>query len=252
MVASLPSTDQQNRLEDEYADAFHAWQQSPTPRTNSELLAAIDPVIRQGLKTYGGVSAGSPSLRSKARQIALRSFRSYNPSRGSLRTHLMGQLRGLQRAGAREAQIIRLPEQVALDRQHLEETEEELRVQLGREPSTQQLANAIGLSLRRIAYIRQANPAVATGTILAGAPARMPASTLPGQDQFEVGWQELVYHDLSDTDQVVFDHLLGAHGKQRLTTTKIAQQLGITPSAVSQRADRIQRKLDERWTVGVF
>lgn len=251
MTTDLAQNDRQHRLESEYADVFDAWRRSPDPRTSSALLSAVDPVINQALRAYGGTSMASPTLRSKARQRALRAFRSYDPNRGSLRTHLMGQLRGLQRAGAREAQIISLPEQVVLDRQHLEEAEEELRVHLGHEPSTQKLADVTGLSPRRITYIRQARPVTATGTLAAQTPERFPVSSIPGQeDAFAAGWNDLVYHDLSDTDQIVYDYLLGAHGKPRLSTTEIARRLGITPSAVSQRAGRIQQKLDERWSLG--
>ena len=81
----------------------------------------------------------------------------------------------------------------------------------------------------------------------------MPASTIPGQeDEFAKGWEEMVYHDLGDTDQTVFDYLLGAHGRKQLTTSDIARKLGITPSAVSQRATKIQDMLDERWETGVL
>lgn len=255
MDPSLPfaANSQANRLEDEYAEPFDAWQKAPTPETRSTLLTAVDPVINQAIKSYGGASTGSPMLRSRARRIALDSFSAYNPQRGSLRTHLMHRLRRLQRVGAQDAQIIPVPEQVALERQHLDEEERELRIRLGREPSSQQVADATGLSLKRIGYIRQAKPPIATGTLVAQDPSRTPASTMPGQDDaFARGWEELVYHDLGEIDQVVFDYLLGAHGQRKLTTTEIARRLGVTPSAISQRAAKIQTQLDERSTIGVM
>jgi len=244
-----------NRLEPEYADVFGAWQKKQTPQTRGDLLRAINPVIDQGVRAYGGSSSGSPMLRSRARQLALRAFDNYDPQQASLRTHLMNNMRGLQRIGAQQSQIIQMPEQVSLDKQHLDETEKELRTQLGRDPSDSQLANHTGLSLKRIAYIRQGRAPVATGTVRAGLDDQMtmPASEIPGQeDQFEKGWEEMVYYDLGDTDQAIFDHLLGAHGRKQLTTSAIAKKLGITPSAVSQRATKIQGMLDERWNTGVM
>jgi len=251
----MPFSESQHRLEDEYKDVFGQWQHQQTPQTRSALLRAVNPVIDQGIKAYGGSSAGSPVLRSRARQLALRSFDNYDPQKASLRTHLMNNMRGLQRLGAQQSQIIQMPEQVALDRQHLDETEKELRSRLGREPSDSALANETGLSLKRIEYIRQGKAPVATGTIRAGLDEQMtmPASEIPGQeDQFERGWQEMVYHDLGETDQTIFDYLLGAHGRKQLTTSAIAKRLGITPSAVSQRATKIQGMLDERWETGIM
>lgn len=249
------SSTQTTQLEPEYAEAFGAWQATPTPQTRSQLLKQVDPVISTAIKSYGGASAGSPVLRSHARRMALKSFGTYDPAKGGLKTHLLSQLRRLQRTGAQQAQIISVPEQVALDRRHLNETEQSLRITLGREPSDQQLANHTGLSLKRLSYVRQTSPPVAVGKLLSQMPAEsrtLPASSIPGHDPLIEGWEELVYHDLDQTDQVIFDYLTGSHGRGMLNTGDIAKRLGVTPSAVSQRAARIQGQLDERLSVGVL
>lgn len=237
------------RLEGEYQSAFDAWKATPTPQSRGALLRSVDPVIDTALKSYGGASQTSPTLRGRARKLALQSFGSYDPTKGSLRTHLMGQLRGLQRPAAQETQIIRLPERVALDKQHLDETERELAFQLGRDPSDQQLADHTGLSLKRINYIRQAQPVIAGGTALNeddDENNEMPASQIPGVNPQAEGWEALVYYDLDDIDQFIFDRTLGRHGRESWSLQRIAQKLGITPSAASQRAAKIQKMLDEQ------
>jgi DNA-directed RNA polymerase specialized sigma subunit len=243
------------RLEPEYQTHYDQWKAKPAPATKSKLLRSVDPVINQAIQTYGGVSKGSPVLRSRARKLALRSFESYDPQRASLRTHLMNQLQGLQRPAAQEAQIVRLPEGVALNKQHLDETEKELAYKLGRDPSDQQLANHTGLSMKRIKHIRQAKPTIAHGSVMSGpeesAP-EMPASQIPGSDPQAEGWEELIYYDLDDVDQYIFDRTLGRHGRKTWPLKRIADNLGITPSAASQRAARIQKKLDERFDQEIF
>jgi len=243
------------QLEAEYADAFNAWKQKQNPETNRDLLRAVDPVINTALQSYGGPSRGSPMLRSQARRMALQAFQTYDPSRGGLKTHLLSHLRRLQRVGAQQAQIISIPEQVALDRRHLDETAKELEIRHGRPPSDQSLADATGLSLKRIGYIRQGQIPVAEGQILAGqdpSVQQLPASQIPGHDPGIEAWNELVYYDLDETNQTIYDYLTGSHGHERMTTSQIARKLGITPSAVSQRAATIQNMLDERWQSGMF
>lgn len=243
-----------DKLEPDYADAFQAWKASPTPATNSKLLTAVHPVIQTALQSYGGSSAASPTLRSKARQMALHAFQSYDPSRGRLRTHLLSQLQSLRRAAAKEQNIIGLPEQVGLDYQHLTQAENELRDQLGRDPSDAETADHTGLSFKRLAYIRQARMPVAEGTSeVPDAEGNMssPASALPGADD-SLAWQEFVYHDLGTTDKVIMDYVLGRHGSPRLPPGEIAKRLGITVGAVSQRTAKMQKLLDQRNEMSVL
>jgi len=238
----------QNPSESPYTEAYEAWKTDPTPATRGALLSAVNPVIDTAVSTYA--PKGGPNAKSRARLMALRAFESFDPNRGNLKTHLLSQLRGLQRAQGQAQQIISIPERVVLDRQHLVEEEDLLRDRLGRDPSDAEIANATGLSLKRINYIRQAQPGVNTGALVddTGAP-YAPASQVPGVDMPGIVWEELVYHDLSPVDQAIMDYTLGLHGTQPLPTAEIAKRLGITPSAVSQRKAKIQAFLDEQHEV---
>ena len=247
------SSDQGKRLEVDYTPAYTAWKQAPTPDTRHSLLQAVDPVIQNGIKAYGGASSGSPMLTSRARQLTLQSFDSYDPLIGGLRSHILNNLRRLQRDGAQQAQIISLPERVALDRQHLAETAGLMRDNLGRDPSDLELADRTGLSMKRLRYIRQARSPMASGQLERGQDDNdSPESMIPGVDHQQRGWEDLVYYDLEATNQIVFDMLLGRHGRRPHTTAEVATALRISPSAVSQRAAKLQHMLDERYTQRVM
>lgn len=242
-------------LEDEYAGPYKAWQSDPNPRTSGELLRAVNPVIDKAVHSYGGASKGSPTLRSRARRLALDAMTTYDPNKGKLQTHLLSQLRRLQRVGAKEQQIISVPEKVVLDRRNLVETENELRDSLGRDPSDQEIADATGLSLRRLAHIRKANVPVAEGQTEGGddpSQAFAPASRVPGVDRGAAAWTEFVYADLGPKDRAIMDYTLGLHGTPRLSAGEIAKRLGLSPGAVSQRSAKIQQMLDEREDAGLF
>lgn len=242
----------QRQLEPDFQDVYHAWKQTPTPDTRHALLKSVDPVIRSGMQAYGGPSVGSPTLYSQARRVALQSFDTYDPARGGLRSHVLNHLRRLQRLGAQQAQIISVPERVAMDRRHLEETESQLRDALGRDPSDIELANRTGLSLKRLQYVRQARHTVAGSQIERDETSDAPASTIPGQDPRQKAWEQLVYYDLQPLDQTIFDMTLGRNGRRPHTVAEIAAKLGVTPSAISQRTAKIQAKLDERFTQNVL
>lgn len=233
-------------LEPEFADHFNDWKKAPTPQTTSLLLKAVNPVIDSALKTYGG-RGSSPTLRSKARLMAVDAFKRYDPSRAKLRTHLMSHLQGLRRASAQESQIISIPERVGLDLHKLRLAENELGDKLSREPSTMELADHTGLSHKRIEYIRKAQPGLSEGALAPEGEAEEgqgigPAITSPESQ----AWVNFVYHDLNPVDQIIMEHSLGLHGKQILPKQLIAAKLKLSPGAISQRAAKIQEKINKK------
>lgn len=235
---------------DDFPD-FHAqWVKHKTPETNTQLLQRVQPVIDTAVSSYGGASA-SPVLRSRARLMALKAMDTYDPKRGNVRTHLLSQLQGLRRLSAQEQNIIGIPEQVGLDYQKLHSAENELRDSLSRDPSDDELADATGLSVRRIRKVRAFNQPVATGsTVTETADDNYDgeiASTIPNQNRSADAWMEFVYGDLTPTDKLIMDLTLGRNGRRRASTQDIARRLNITPGAVSQRAAKIQAMIDRRY-----
>ena len=166
-----------------------------------------------------------------------------------MKTHLLSQLRGLQRYAAQQGQIISMPERVMLARRDLAQAEAQLEDTAGRSVSDIEIADATGLSLKQIAHIRRAKSPVNTGSILDREGAQFsPASTIPGMrtPQAQI-WETMIYHDLGNTDRVIMDFTLGLRGSPQLSNRDIAQRLGITAGAVSQRKAKIQAMLDEQY-----
>lgn len=241
-------TPEQAAADDAFTEPYKAWKEKPGPDTSHALLGAVRPVINEAIRSYGAGSQGSPNLATRAKMMALNAMGTYDPAKGSLRTHLLSSLRGLQRVGAGEANIITMPEQVALDRQQLQKAEKDLHDQLGRAPSDAELADSTGLSRKRLGYIRQGQAGLNTGTFGVGQrdEAFMPATQIAGQSEDDA-WADLVYHDLSPTEQVVMQHTLGMGGHPVLNTAEIAKKLGVSPGMVSNYRKKIQTLLDKRY-----
>ena len=239
-------------LEPDFDEAYQGWQQNDSPQTRGMLLRKVQPVVDRAVYTYAGTNA-SPAVKSQARLMAMEAFKTYDPNKGNMRNHLMARLRRLQRTAAQGQQMISIPERISLDRRHLREAEEALRDNLGRDPSDAQIADHTGLSLKRIGHIRQAKSGINTGSIMdeTGTP-YSPPSTIPGQNQTQDAWNEMVYYDLDDTNQAIMDYTLGLHGAPILENREIANRLGVTAGAVSQRKAKIQAMLDERYGADPF
>jgi DNA-directed RNA polymerase specialized sigma subunit len=241
-------------LEKDFKDPYDAWKLDPTPTTTGALLKSVDPVIKSAMRSYGGASQQSPTLRTKARKIAVDSFGTYDPVRGTMKSHLMSRMQSLRRVARKEQQIIQMPEQVSLDLFHTHEAGQELEDKLGRPPSDLELADHTGIPVKRLEYIRQSRQPVAEGTVTQrteeGAGGFDPAVQSLTPD--DAAWVELVYTDINPTNQFILERTLGLHGHKKINATQIAQQLRISSGAVSQRMQQIQAKLDQRDELGML
>lgn len=239
----------------EFDNLYSTWKTNQTPETNTKVLAAVQPVIDSALSSYAGADY-SPTLKSRARLMALKALNTFDPARGNVRTHLLSQLQSLRRAAAKEQNIISIPEQVGLDFQHLNNAENELRDQYGRDPTDDELADYTNLSRRRIQKIRKFNQPIAEGTVSRivdeDSSGGDVASSIPGQRNATEAWMDFVYEDLGPTDKLIMDMTLGRNGKRRVSTQEIAAKLRLTPGAISQRAAKIQAMLDKRFEHGGF
>ncbi len=240
---------------DDFDVVYGQWQKARTPDNNTRLLKTVQPIVDTALSSYAG-SSPSTTMRSRAKLMALKAMETYDPNKGNVKTHLLSQLQSLRRAAAKENNIISIPEQVGLDFQRLNENENELRDQLGREPTDDELADATGLSTRRIRKIRAFHQPVAESATITESEDDSfggdVASSVPGATSAHDAWLNFVYEDLGPTDRLIMDMTLGRNGRKRASNQQIAQRLRLSPGAISQRAAKIQAMIDRRYTHGGF
>lgn len=236
-------------LEEEYRPHFEAWKAAPTPENTGRLMQAVEPVLRSALRTYASQGDVSPMMRSRAKLIAIESLPRYDPTRAKLRTHLMINLQSLRRAQAEENLIVSVPERVRLDQYRLHRASQELADRLGREPSDAELSAHTGLSLRRLAHVRQVRQGVSEGQVeSSNREMGDTGSAAVGieRPQNDDTWVRFIYADLDPRDQFIMERVLGLHGHSVMPKGEIARKLGLSAGAVSQRAARIQKLLDSR------
>lgn len=250
VAAPFSSPPKVTGLAQDFQPIFDEWKKNPTPNLNTKLVGAVQPIIDTALSSYVGPSQ-TPAIRSRAKLMALKALNTFDPAAGNVRTHLLSQLQSLRRLSAQEQNIIGIPEQVGLDYQKLTEAENELRDRLSRDPSDDEIADATGLSARRIKKIRAFHQPIAEGSTIIEtgddyADAGGIASKIPGQNDAQDAWLDFVYGDLAPTDKLIMDMTLGRNGRRKTSTHDIAKKLNISPGAVSQRAAKIQNMLNQQ------
>ena len=232
-----------------FAELHTQWKKNQTPEMNTQMLASVQPTIDTAISSYAGQSP-SPAMKTQAKLMALRALQNFDPTKGNVRTHLLSQMQSLRRLSAQEQNIISVPEQVGLDYQRLSESERAMSDRLSRDPTDDELADETGLSVRRIGKIRSFHQPVAEGmTVPENADEQADggdlASKIPGQVSAQEAWLGFVHGDLSPTNKLIMDLLLGRNGRKKTSVQEIAKRLNITPGAVSQRAAKIQELINK-------
>lgn len=239
------------KIEPEYQQPFEAWKAEPTPQTSGAVLRALQPAIDQGIRAYAGKSVG-PTTKSHARKITLQALKTYDPAKAALGTHVINHLKGLRRIQRQQAHILRTPERVMLDRGRLEDSRVDLEDRLGREPSTQELADYTGLSPKRIEYVRKFRSPVSEGLFSARSVGGEMSGFAPAVSQQSDVWLRAVYTDLNPTNQKILEWSAGLFGQPVLSNKEIARRLRLTPGAISQRKAIIQQQINQREELSPF
>jgi DNA-directed RNA polymerase specialized sigma subunit len=233
--------EQQQRKATDLDQAYDFWNRNQSQENMQALLQAADPVIGRALTQYAG---GDRAMRGRAKRLAIDAFRTYDPKhKTQLKTHLMIRLKPLQREYTRRTSPLAVPERVQLDQLRLRNAEQELTELYGREPSDDEVAEYMGLSKKRIAHVRSYAKGVLSESQMRSSEGelQLPASEHVTQSDI---WVEFVHHDLDPIDKKIMEWKTGYGGHDVLSTNEIAKRLRISPSAVSQRAAKIAKRLE--------
>jgi DNA-directed RNA polymerase specialized sigma subunit len=204
----------------------------------------IDGVLRNTIGTPSAV------VKTRADLLAADAIKKWDPSRGVPLKNYIGQsLMPMHRIAKQVTEIIGVPEQVRREAAALARAREELREALMREPSIEELADHTGIPMKRQRRIAR-NP---IWTKSEGSYAEAlengdddAEDNLPGvavDPRKEV--HDYVYSDLDDVDKQIMSHRIGYRGAPVLPNHIIAAKVNLSPGAVSQRATRIQDRIEE-------
>jgi DNA-directed RNA polymerase specialized sigma subunit len=237
------------QLEPEFTQPYQQYTHDPSPENASNLLRSLKPVLTSGVKAHVGQTNAISN--SQAKRLALRAIKTYDPRQSKLSTHIHNNLKGLKRMTRQQTSGLRVPERIVLDHSAMMRAENELKEEIGREPTAEELADYSKFSLARIAKLRRYQPGVSTGMLQSGEKADQdwnPAVQQPESDM----WNRLVYGELGEIDKKIMEWTLGMYGSPILDNQTIARKLNVTPGAVSQRKAKLQQKLDAGLDRGRF
>jgi len=220
------------------SELYAAYVADPTPQNLGAVVTALEPLLQSEISRYQG---SRHLLRIQARKLAIIAIRSYDPTAGAkLTTWVVNGLQPLTRYGRRMTQGVRVPELVTRQAAEINAVRQRLIDDTGSEPTDVQLADAIGIPVKRIKHIQatalqtttegmmeSANPeAFLNDPVAVDGDPRLHAAT------------SMVLDSLEEQDRKIFEWKTGRGGVQR-QNQDIAQELGVSPAYISQRSNAI-------------
>jgi DNA-directed RNA polymerase specialized sigma subunit len=230
---------------DKLDQAYAAWKTKPTPENMAGALEAADPIIRNALTSYAG---GNEAFHTQAKKLAAQGFKTYDPRLGAkLHSHLMNQLQPLRRVTQRRTNVVHVPERVQSDLYHMRQAQQSYVDRFGRDAADSELSEQMGVPSSRLRHLRKfmRQESSESGLQTGGEEGMEPFYPGSAQASPEDVWMEYVHHDAAPIDQKILEWKTGFNGKEIIPTLEIAKRLRISPSAVSQRAARLAKRMNE-------
>lgn len=211
---------------------------SPPPPIPSVSSAAL---IARNVRSIPG---GDPAyLRTQGKLLAMKALDRYDPTKASMATYLTQQLMPLRRTSRQQMNLTGIPDRLMIANQRLESAQTELLDELGREPTLQEVADRINVSVKQLRRMQNMGHAKNTGSYAAAAAESMgeggPSSPEVRRRLNDEYVNQYVLSDLDPVSAEIFKHDNQLGGKRRLSTEALARKLGLSPGAISQRRNKI-------------
>jgi len=229
------------RIEKKYAELYSRYANTRDRESLYQLMQALQPIILKGVNTFG---YGIPTLYGRAKLLAKNALETYDPTKGTLESHIMLNLQRLQRYAPDTGNAVSLPEGIRMLQRQISEAEKELEDKYNRAPSDQEIADYLGLNLKKIRKARVPSGAVPESAFEENIDFK---PLLPNEGAEEGPkvklWRESVYKELSPVQQYIAERRLGLFGYKPQSVEEVAKKLKISPATVSNYTKTVAEKL---------
>lgn len=226
---------------------WEAWKKDPSPETTRPLLQRFDPIFKSKSIQWKAPTVNPAAFKLELQTLAIKAFETYDPSRGAaLRTHLDWTLNKARRFNNQQQNYAHIPEEKALLIGPIDSARDQLREELGRDPTNMEIADFVNEKKRSKrplteAKVKEIQKSRINDIIFSNLQADPNPQSI-SRDRQVIG---LLRPALKPDEQVVFDYIYGLNGKPKMENTgDIARAMGKQPSQVSRLKTSILAQID--------
>lgn len=211
-----------------------------TPKLLEPLLNVFEPVVKAKVREWKAPRVNESAFRAELHGHMIKAFEEFDPSKAALRTHVENRIKKALRYNAQHQNFAYIPEDPASHIGKINRAMDELKEDLGREPTHEEIAQQVnhndsrarltGKKVGEIITFQRKDQPGSQWTF-------DPVSRTSDREQEVLGLirAELPAVFPNEDERAVFEHIYGLNGKAQITgTNELAKKLGKNPSQISR------------------
>jgi DNA-directed RNA polymerase specialized sigma subunit len=207
-----------------------------------DLLRSVNPLLQKQISKYQNTRVPRLAIETKARELAVGAFNTYDPSKAQLNTHLVNNLKHLQRFTLEYQNVAKIPENRGIAINKFKNIQANLNDKLGREPTVPELADELDwdeAEVERMILELRKDLTMNTGEDL------LYDSAFEGiNPTLDAIW--FVYEESDNEDKKILEMLFGLRGMPKSQNNlEAATRLNRTESYVKKRSKELASKIIE-------
>lgn len=220
---------------------WRAWKKTNSTQDLEALLKRLQPLIFREVVKWQSV-VPSVALEAKAKLLTVEALRTYNPNMGAaIGTHVASRLRKVSRSVYPYQHVVRLPENKQLLYNSFNIATSNLHENLGREPTTTELADELGWSSKKV---KDFQTSYGRRELVESEGANL--DTVDSESMLV----DFYYNDLPPKDKLLFEDITGYNGKRVLNNTELRRKHNLTQGQLSHKKRKFVDSI-KRLQVGV-
>ncbi len=232
----LKEADNSGRREKEHT-LWRNWNDNGRqPEDLQPLMTAFHPLIVQKTKEWKPPMVPESAFHAELQEHLVRAFETYDPKRAALTTHVNQRVQKAKRYTGRYQNMAYIPPGKTRYIGQIQIAQNNLQQDLGREPTHDEIADHIGLPVKKVQQIISAQRKDIPGSAWESDP-------LPQALSREHEVLGLLHYELTPDEKEIYEYVLGINGKPLIQSTgQLATKFGKSPSRISHLKTSIINK----------
>jgi RNA polymerase primary sigma factor len=221
-----------------------------SPKHLEPLLKVFDPVVNAKIREWKAPRVNESAFKAELHTHMIKAFQDFDPERGaSLRTHVENRIQKAKRYNVKHQNFAYIPEEPAGFIGKINRATDELKEDLGRDPTHEEIARQVndidprakltGKKVKDIITFQRKDQPGSQWTF-------DPVARTSNREQevLSLIQAELPAIFPNDDDRAVFEHIYGINGKALITgTNELAKKLGKSASQISRIKSAVGNKV---------